>query len=236
MGIADIDLQQGSVEWQLARVGSLGAASVHDALAKLKKGEWAASRERTMERLMAERLSGIPAEGYMTTYLIWGIEKEPEARAQYILLRLTAGETLRQVGVVRHPRIKGSHASPDGFVGDHGLVEIKCLKTINHVAALTTGLVPEEYMTQMQWQMACTGRHWCDYVSYDPRVAPALQLFVTRVPRDHDMIQKLEFGVSEFINELQARLDALASRYGDISAPPYVAPMATGFEPIEITS
>jgi hypothetical protein len=110
------------------------------------------------------------------------------------------------------------------------------LKTINHVAALTTGLVPEEYMTQMQWQMACTGRHWCDYVSYDPRVAPALQLFVTRVPRDHDMIQKLEFGVSEFINELQARLDALASRYGDISAPPYVDPMATGFEPMEITS
>ena len=228
----DIDLKQGSIEWKLARAGSLGAASVHDALAKLKKGGWATSRERTMERLMAERLSGIPQSGYTPAEALWGIEHEPEARSHYTVRHLALGDTVREVGVVRHPRIKWAHASPDGFVGSEGLIEIKCLKTVNHIAALTTEAVPEEYVTQMQWQMACTGRRWCDYVSYDPRVAPTLQLFVKRVPRDHDTIQKLELGVFEFLDELQSKLDALAGRYGDISAPPYVDPMTVGFEPV----
>lgn len=227
--VNDIDLKQGTEEWRRARAGSLGAASIHDALAKGAKGQWLAGRKKIMDGLIAERLTGIPWDGYRTPAMQWGIEKEPEARELYAANTLSR---VTEVGIVRHPTIAGAHASPDGLVGDHGLVEIKCPTTTTHIDTLTTGVAPEEYITQIQWQLACTGREWCDYVSYDPRVAPALQMYIQSVPRDRDHIRHLEVGVSEFLADMQAKLDALATIYGDISAPPYVDLMASGFEPV----
>src|ERR1700746_909264 len=134
VGMNDIDLKQGSIEWKLARAGSLGAASVHNALKKLKRGEWSAERRNLLEGLIAERFTGIPWEGYRTHYMAWGTEKEPEARAKYAE---RMGVEVAEVGIIRHPRIPGAHASPDGLVGDDGLVETKCPATTTHINTLS---------------------------------------------------------------------------------------------------
>lgn len=227
----DAALVQGTDEWRRARAGSLGAASLGMALKRLKKGGWSTEREKLMSALIAERLTGVPSDCYRTPAMQWGIDKEPEAREAY---ERHKGWNVQQIGLVRHPLIEGAHASPDGLVRDHGLVEIKCPNTTTHISTLASGAPPDEYLDQMQWQMACTNRNWCDYVSFDPRVSIAIQLFVSRVLRDDHRIMQLENDVREFIMEMEDKIAALADTYGDVTPPPYVDPMTTGFEVIDV--
>lgn len=200
---------QGSTEWLQARAGSLGASQVHEALAKTKSG-WGAGRANVMATLICERLTGQPTEGFKSAAMIHGTDTEPFARAAYAAAQ---GVEVFEVGLIRHPEIAGTHASPDGLVGDDGLIEIKCPQTATHLDTLLTGVVPAKYVTQMQWQMAVVGRQWCDFVSFDPRMPSSMRLFVQRVERDVSAIVELESEVAAFLAELSAKVDRLRALY-----------------------
>lgn len=203
-------MEQGSAEWIAAKCGWVGASRVADIIAKTKSG-WGASRANYMAQLVAERLTGVPLETFASEAMKRGIETEAEARAAYQFETTTLVE---KVGFIPHPTVRMSGASPDGLIGSDGLVEIKCPNVATHVDTLLGQSVPGRYVTQMQWQMACTGRAWCDFASYDPRLPEAMRLFVKRVPRNDETIKELEGHVTDFLAELDAKIAALGARYG----------------------
>ncbi len=110
---------------------------------------------------------------------------------------------------MHHPSISDSGASPDGLVGTDGLVEIKCPNSATHIETLLGKSIPSKYLCQMQWQMACTGRQWCDFVSFDPRMPVNMRLFVHRVERDDKAIEAIEKAVIEFLDEMAKKLAQL---------------------------
>lgn len=199
---------QGTEEWRQARAGSVGASSIADLTASLKGGGYGASRANLMARIIAERMTGVPAEGFTNAAMQHGTECEPQARSAYAFM---ADVDVVEVGIIRHPTIEGTHASPDGLVGADGLVEIKCPQTATHIDTLLSGKVADKYVQQMQWQMACTGRQWCDFVSFDPRMPGDLQLFVKRIERDAARIAELEDAVRLFLMETQAKITKLTA-------------------------
>lgn len=200
-------IEQRSDEWFAARCGSLGASQVALALARTKSG-WGASRANVMAQIIVERLTGTPTDGYTSAAMQWGIDTEPHARAAYEFMR---DAEVVEVGLIRHPTIQGSHASPDGLVRDDGLIEIKCPNSATHIDTLLSDKAPGNYWAQMQWQMACTGRKWCDFVSFDPRLPADLQLWVRRVERDDKAIETMESDVSAFLAEMEQKLSSLQS-------------------------
>lgn len=200
-------MQQRSSEWYAARCGSLGASSLHEAVARTKSG-YSASRANLLARLAVERLTGAPQETYQNAAMQHGIDTEPDARSAYAFYH---DVNVEEIGIVPHPSIAGTHASPDGLVGDDGLVEIKCPNSATHLDFLLTGAIPDKYVVQMLWQMACTGRKWCDFASYDPRFPEELRLRVKRLPRDNTRIAELEYEASSFLGELEAKLASLRS-------------------------
>lgn len=218
-------IEQYSDAWFAARLGRVTASRVADVVAKTKTG-WGASRVNYMAQLIAERLTGAPGESFSNTAMKWGTETEPEARTAY---EFRVDADVVPVGFVEHPTVAMSGASPDGFVGEVGLIEIKCPLTATHIDTLLGQSVPGKYVTQMQWQMACAGRAWCDFVSYDPRMPEAMRLFVRRVERDDALIAQLEKNVIEFLIELDAKLDALNARYG-LRINPVTAALARSVE------
>lgn len=204
------EIVQGSTEWHALRIGKVTASRVADVIARTKSG-WGASRANYMAELIAERLTGEPAEKFTNAAMAWGTEKEPDARAAYEFFR---DAQVAEVGFIEHPSILMAGASPDGLVGDAGLVEIKCPNTATHLDTLLTQAIPARYVTQMTWQMACAGRAWCDFVSFDPRLPETMSLFVKRVERDDSLIASLEKDVSDFLDELAQKLGQLNSLYG----------------------
>lgn len=207
-------LVQGSEEWKQARIGKVTASRVADVTAKTKTG-WGASRKNYMAELVAERLTGYAAEGFTSGPMQWGTETEPQARIAYEFFQ---DEKVQQVGFVNHPTIEMAGASPDGYVGDDGLIEIKAPLTATHIDTLLSGKIPEKYVTQMQWQMACSGRQWCDFVSYDPRLPEDMKLFVQRLPRDQAYITSLEIDVRAFLAELDGTVKALVAKLAKSAA------------------
>lgn len=203
-------MQQGSTEWLQARAGKVTASRVADVVARTKTG-WGASRANYMAELISERLTGVPASNFTNAAMQWGTETEPQARTAYARYMQ---QTVEEVGFIDHPLIAMSGASPDGLIVDQpGLVEIKCPNTATHIDTLLLKSVPGKYLTQIYWQLACTGRHWCDFVSYDPRLPENMQLFVTRVERDSAEIARLEEIVEEFLAEVDAKIMALREIY-----------------------
>jgi putative phage-type endonuclease len=198
-------MEQRTTEWHTARLGKVTASRVADVIAKTKTG-YGASRGSLMADLIVERLTGQPASTFSNAYMEWGTEQEPHARAAYSAV---TGELVEEVGFIDHPRIANSGASPDGLVGDDGLVEFKCPATATHLDTLLAQTVPTKYVPQMQWQMACTGRKWCDFVSFDPRLPEHLRMFVKRVERDDALIKTLEGEVTLFLSELEEKLTKL---------------------------
>lgn len=200
---------QGSPEWFAQRAGKVTASRVADVIAKTKTG-WGASRTNYAAQLVAERLTGTVEPGFTNAAIQWGNEKEPEAREAY---EYRFGVFIEQVGMIEHPTIAMSGASPDGHIGDGGLIEIKCPNTATHIDTLLSGKVPAKYVTQMAWQMACTGRQWCDFVSFDPRMPVHMQMFVQRIDRDDAMIGELEEQVSAFLEEVETTVIRLRDAY-----------------------
>lgn len=194
MNLAEI--KQGTEEWRKERCGRATASCFADVLATIKSGE-AASRRNYRASVIAERLTGIPADSYQSAEMKFGTEQEPFARIAY---EARTGNVVEQVGFVRHAEIM-SGCSPDGLVGTDGLVEIKVPNTATHIDALLKGMTPD-HLPQIQGQMWITGRQYVDFVSYDPRMPERLQLFIARVQRDDNYIQMLEKEVRRFLLEV----------------------------------
>lgn len=201
-------IPQGTDEWVAARIGRVTASRIADLTAGTKTG-WGASRDNYMADLIAERLTGVAVEGFKSAAMQWGTDTERQARIFYELIE---GASVADGGYIDHPTIAMAGASPDGFVGDDGLVEIKCPLTKTHIETLLGGTVAGTYAKQMQWQMACSGRAWCDFISFDPRMPEDLRMFVQRVPRDGAVIADLEAAVIDFLAELDGKVDALQRR------------------------
>lgn len=197
--------EQRTAEWFQARLGKVTASRVADVIAKTKTG-YSASRENYMAQLVVERLTNTPAESFTNAAMQWGTDQEPFARAAY---ELKMGVMVDETGLVDHPTIPMAGASPDGLVGEDGLVEIKCPNTATHIDTLLTQTVPAKYITQMQFQMACTGRQWCDFVSFDPRMPQKAQIFIKRVLRDDSFIKEIESEIKKFLAEVSAKVDQL---------------------------
>ena len=201
---------QGSDEWLQARAGRVTASRVADLMAKTKSGP-SASRVNYMAQLISERLTGQPAESFTNAAMRHGTETEPEARAAYEML---TGADVVEVGFIPHPTIDGFGASPDGLVGDDGLIEIKCPNTATHIETLLAEKVPSKYNTQMQVQMLCTDRQWCDFISYDPRLPGDMRIWIQRVHRDDVFCAQIVAEVTKFLAEMDGKLDALKAKFG----------------------
>lgn len=202
-------IAQGSDEWKALRLGKVTASRVADVVARTKTGP-AASRKNYAAQLIAERLTGVVVAGFQSKEMQHGTETEPQARAAYAFY---ADADVEQVDFIPHPQIPMTGASPDGLVGADGLVEFKCPNTATHIETLLGAPIAAEYITQMQWQMACTGRQWCDFVSFDPRMPGNMQIFIQRVPRDDKRIAELEEAVAAFLAEISLKVAALQDRY-----------------------
>jgi len=205
-------MEQGTEEWKLARCGLVTASRVADIIAKTKSG-YSTSRANYMAELICERLTSFPTEGFVSSAMQHGIVTEPMARAAY---EGTVGALVIETGFVPHGSIPMAGASPDGLIGDDGLVEIKCPITATHIETLLGQSTPGRYATQMQWQMACTGRKWCDFVSFDPRMPENMQLFVQRIERNDETITLLEREVMMFLGELDKKVGELKEKYNGI--------------------
>lgn len=200
-------MKQGTPEWFAERLGKVTASRVSDVLAKIKTGE-AASRANYRAELVAQRLTGYMEEGFTNAAMQHGNEYEKFARAQY---EIKKDVMVDEIGFVSHPVIEWAGASPDGLIGDDGLIEIKCPNTATHIDYLLSGKAPSKYIPQMVWQLACTGRQWCDFVSFDPRMPEDMQLFIVRFDRNDEQIAETESEVRKFLSEVESTISKLKS-------------------------
>ena len=198
-----LSMEQGTPEWLAARAGKVTASRISDVMA----AKTTAAYRDYKAQIVAEILTGQPQEsGFTNAAMQWGTEQEKFARAEY---ELACDWTVDEIGIVLHPTIERGAASPDGLVSTNGLVEIKCPKTATHLQTLIDKKQPRQYENQMLWQMACTGRQWCDFVSYDPRLPEDLQLFVHRFDRDQERIDAIEEAVKQFLTEVNEMIDKI---------------------------
>lgn len=202
-------MEQRTDEWFAARCGKVTASRLADVMAKTKSG-YAASRQNYMAELICQRLTGKSQEGFSNAAMQRGTELEPVAREMYVLNQFDANVT--ETGFVDHPTLKGFGASPDGLVNSDGLIEIKCPNTWTHLETLKTGQPARKYLLQMHAQMMCTGRKWCDFVSYDDRLPPELAYFETRVLLDSQLVEEITAEVKKFIGELEKEVEAILNR------------------------
>ena len=201
-----LSMPQGSPEWLAARAGKVTASRINDVMA----AKTTAAYRDYRAQIVAEILTGQPQEsGFTNAAMQWGTEQEKFARAEY---ELACDWTVDEVGIVLHPTIERGAASPDGLVSTNGLVEIKCPKTATHLQTLIDKKQPRQYENQMLWQMACTGREWTDFVSYDPRLPEDLQLFVHRFDRDDKRIAEIEAAVTQFLTEVNEMIDNIRKK------------------------
>jgi len=201
-------IEQGTVEWHLQRLGKVTASRVSDVLSKGKSGE-SASRKNYRTELLVQRLTGQPGESFTNAAMEWGTATEPLARIAY---EAEIGVFVDQVAFIDHPSIVQFGCSPDGLVAEDGLIEIKCGNTATHIDWMLDGKPPTKHIPQMQCQMAVTGRQWCDFVSFDPRLPDDLQLFVVRLERDQEYIEAMETEVKKFLSEVDEMFTKLKER------------------------
>lgn len=201
--------EQGSEEWMRLRLGKATASRIADIQRKGKSGP-SLSRQRYLGELVAERLTGVAAASFKSADMEWGNATEADARNAYAFYH---NAELHTVDFVDHPSIQMCGASPDRLVSDVGLLEIKCPATHTHIATLLGAPIDTDYMIQMQWQMACTGRLWCDFASYDPRLPEDMRLDVRRVARNDEMITDLTGHVVKFLNEVASTVESLEAKF-----------------------
>ena len=204
-------IEQRTEEWFQQRLGKVTASRISDVIAKTKTGV-STSRQNYLVQLVSERLTGKKGDSFVNQAMLDGIERESSARELYMRTR---GVSVTEVGFFDHPTIAMSGASPDGAVNAEedgkyaGLIEIKCPIETTHTNTLMSKSVPSKYIPQMQWQLACTGAKWVDFVSYNPNFPEELQLFVARVDRDDTYIAELEAEVIKFLNEIDQTISKL---------------------------
>ena len=224
-----LDVKQGTSQWFAARAGLVTGSKAADMMSFLKKGGESAARANYKAQIVAELLTGEPEMGgYLSSYMEWGNEQEQFARAAY---EVQTGAVVDTVGLVLHSSIERMGGSPDGIVGEDGGLEIKCPKTTTHIKWIIDGVVPEEHRAQMYFYMACTGRAWWDFASFDPRLPDPLQLFVKRLARDEEKIAEIEDSVAQFNREVDEQIAQLKALVGEfpIGKPKPEYPAEEGF-------
>ncbi len=197
---------QGSQEWFQERLGKVTASRIADVMMK----PTTAGFQNYCAQLVCERMTGTPPESFTSAAMQHGTDTEPQARAFY---EMETGVPVEQVGFIPHPTLAMSGASPDGLVGPDGLVEIKCPQPANHIKTLTGGAIDRKYRLQMQWQMVCTGREWCDFVSFSPSFPPEMQITIERVIADAEHQAEITEAVTRFIAVTDDLCRNLESRY-----------------------
>ena len=210
------EVEQRSPEWFASRLGKVTASRVADVIAKTKTG-YSASRDNYMAHLICERLTGQQGESFTNAAMQHGVDTEPHARSAF---EAHADVMVEEVGFIPHPDIEAAGASPDGLVGEDGMVEIKCPSSSTILEVWLThsqggNPVDAKYYAQMQWQMRCANRAWCDYVVFDPRMPAKAQLFICRVERNPDWLKIAEDEVLKFLAEVDAKVVALNKIIGD---------------------
>jgi len=201
-------IEQGTSEWHQLRLGKVTASRVADILAKTKTGP-SASRQNYLIELALQRVTKTIEESYTNAAMEWGTQTEPQARVAY---EVKTGNFVDQVAFVDHPTIAGFGCSPDGLVGDSGLIEIKCPNSATHWSYIKANEPPNKYFIQMQAQMAVTGAKWCDFVSFDPRMPERSQLLIVRVLRDSEYIIYMEAEIKQFLSEVEKEVELMRSR------------------------
>lgn len=201
---------QGSMEWLRDRAGHVTAGRTEDVKAFGKDGKTElAARKNYKMRIVTERLRGEPImEGFVSAEMQRGIDLEPVARARY---EAETGNMVDQRGFVKHPVIKWFGASPDGVIGDDGLVEIKCPNTLTHITYMIDGVVPEKYKDQMIAQCMCLEKKWVDFVSFDDRLPDHLQLFIIRFTPTQADFDTTEAAVRKFLAEVDVLSEKISA-------------------------
>jgi len=199
------EILQRTPEWFELRLGKVTASRIGDLMAKTRSG-YSASRANYMAELAIQRLTGTVEQGFTSPAMLWGTEQESNARNAYSFF---TDNKVNEIAFINHPTIEQAGASPDGLVGDDGLVEIKCPNSATHLETLRTGKINNKYILQMQWQMACSGRKWCDFVSFDPRFSGGLRIFIKRVERNDELITEITGEVIKFLSELDTTMAQL---------------------------
>ena len=194
--------EQRTEEWYKARLGKATASRFKDVLATTRSG-YSASRQNYMAELVTEILTGQPASTYSSAAMEWGTETEPVARLEYTL---ETGNEVEETGFWLH-EILPVGASPDGLVGEDGLIEIKCPNTATHIETLRTKKLPKQYVAQVQGQLWITDRRWGDFMSYDPRLPENAQKVIIRVERDDEFIQNLQAELEIFMREVEEQVN-----------------------------
>lgn len=197
-----MDVEQRSDEWFAARLGKATGSRFNDIISTTKSG-YSAQRKNYKAELVIERLTGEKVSNWTSPAMQWGTDNEPIAKLAYMA---ETGNEVEDATFVEH-EILLAGASPDGYIGEDGLIEIKCPNTATHLETLQKQKVPRQYMAQIQGQMWITGRKWCDFVSFDPRLPANAQLFITRVEGDMEFINELEEEIINFLDEVAADVE-----------------------------
>ncbi len=204
------EMEQRTAQWFQARLGKVTASNVYNVISKTAKGTPTSKYEDYKIKLMTERLTGEISQSYPTPAMQWGIEHEEDALKEYAFIYDTE---ITQCGFIQHPTIKMAGASPDGLIGENGLIEIKCPQSINHLRFCIDDEIKPEYHAQMQFQMACTERKWCDFISYDPRFAgdsSHLRMKIKRIYRDDKQIEQINQAVEAFLAEIEQEIQRIS--------------------------
>ena len=203
-----IEGEQRTDEWRQIRTGKITASQIPDLMAKVKMGV-AAGRRKLEATRACEIMTGVPMpEGRITGPMQWGIDQEPEAVSAY---EAGVSVLVHTCMFAAHPDYERSGASPDGLVGEDGMIEVKCPEPHTHMDYILIGKVPRKYQPQMQWGMACAEREWCDFISYDPRMPVNCRLFVARLMRDDEYIAL----VNAQIESATANIDMLVTKLSE---------------------
>ena len=201
--------EQQTPEWFAARIGCLTASKAAAVLKRGRDGKPLKAYYDLVDEIIAERTTGVATEHAFTRAMEWGVEHEDEARSRYEAERAVF---VTETGFVKHPTIEYLGASPDGLVGDDGLLEIKCPNTTTHLRRMRAGVVPEEYVPQMLVQLICTGRKWVDFVSYDPRILgehERFQFWTIRYEPTAEELKDTEQKCVEVLEEVEAEMARL---------------------------
>jgi putative phage-type endonuclease len=200
---------QGSAEWFKSRLGNLTGSRIYEACAKTSKGNYYASRDDLLVEKLIERLTGEPAQHFVTDAMQWGTMNEDSARAVY---ETHKGTMVQECAYIPHQTIAHSGASPDGLIGEEGVLEIKCPTTKMHLATVLSDEIPEQHTYQMAWEIESAGRKWADFVSYDPRLPGNLSFFCLRYTPAPEFLECLRAEVAKFLADLDALEAKVRSR------------------------
>lgn len=188
------DFEQYTLEWFEIRCGMPTASNFDKIITS--QGKPSTQRKKYMYKVAGEYITGVPEDTYQNAAMQRGSAMEPEARGLYEVI---TGDTVKQVGfIVGNPDVEYG-CSPDGLIGDDGMIEIKCPSLAVHVGYLLGNKLPTDYIQQVQGQLLVAERKWCDFVSYYPGIKP----LIVRIERNEEFIKKLKIELQLFSGELR---------------------------------